>query len=60
VPSKAEIPGQGGEATVAAGRNPEGIVSINPALTDEIGLRWVANHKLKSTLEGLNRTMLRR
>jgi hypothetical protein len=29
---------------------PKGISSISPALTDGIRLRWVANHKLKSTL----------
>jgi len=43
---------------------PEGITSFSPALADDlprrsgtkvgIGLRWVVNHKLKSTLKGLH------
>jgi hypothetical protein len=35
-------------------RYPEGIKSFSPALTDEIGLRRVAIHELKSTLKELN------
>jgi hypothetical protein len=35
-------------------KNPEGISSISPALTDEIRLRRVTNHKLKSTLKELD------
>jgi len=33
---------------------PKAIVSFSPALLDEIGLRWVPNHELRSTLKGLN------
>jgi hypothetical protein len=33
---------------------PKGIKSSSPALTDEMGLRRVVNHKLKSTLKELN------
>jgi hypothetical protein len=35
-------------------KNPKGISSISPALTDEIRLRRVGNHELKSTLKELN------
>jgi hypothetical protein len=41
-------------APTALEKYPEGIKSFSPALTDEIRLRWVVNHKLKSTLKGLN------
>jgi len=37
----------------SANKNPNGISSISPALTDEIRLRRVMNHKLKSTLKEL-------
>ena len=33
---------------------PKGITSFSPALHDASGLRWVANHKLKSTLKELS------
>lgn len=35
---------------------PKGITSFSPALHDEIGLRWVADCKMTSTLKGLNRS----
>jgi hypothetical protein len=37
-----------------AKKNPEGISSFSPALTDEIRLRRVADRKWKSTLKELN------
>jgi hypothetical protein len=51
---------QGAKSQSGGGKYPEGITSFSPALTDEIGLRWVANHKSKSTLNGLNRIMAKR
>jgi hypothetical protein len=45
---------QGAKLQELRRKYPEGIMSFSPALTDEIGLRWVVNHKLKSTLNGLN------
>lgn len=36
-----------------SGKYPEGITSFSPALPDNGGLRWGANHKTTPTLKGL-------
>jgi hypothetical protein len=38
-------------------KNPEGISSISPALTDEIRLRRVADYELKTTPKELNQNV---
>jgi hypothetical protein len=58
---------QGAKTQKLRRKYPEGITSFSPVLTDDlprrsetkvgIGLRWVTNHKFKSTLNGLNQNV---